>query len=211
MMKNILCYGDSNTWGYNPLNGERYAWQDRWPGVLSANLGSDYRIIEEGLNGRTTVFDDPIEPFKNGLHYLIPCLESQRPLDLVILMLGTNDFKLRFSASARDIGKGIRVLIDTIFASGSSPGGGVPQILLVCPAPFATLTEKAETFEGAEEKSQRLSGHYRQVAEEYGLAYLNAGEVIQSSPIDGFHLEISEHHKLGKAITIAVQKIFKDQ
>jgi lysophospholipase L1-like esterase len=207
-MKTILCFGDSNTWGYNPLNGERYSREDRWPGILAKETGGQYHIIEEGLNGRTTVFDDPIEPRRNGLKYLVPCLESHRPLDLIILMLGTNDLKLRFSVSARDVGKGIRVLIDTILQSGSGPDEGLPEILLVCPAPFEKLTEKAETFEGAEEKSRRLAGHYTQVAEEYQIHFLDAGEVIQSSPIDGFHLEVSEHHKLGLAIAECVRKIF---
>ena len=206
-MSTILCFGDSNTWGYNPTNKERYTRDERWPGVLRNELGDDVWIIEEGLNGRTTVFDDPIEAYRNGLKYLIPCLDSHQPLDLVILMLGTNDLKKRFSTSAYDVGKGIRILIDVILASGSGPGGNAPKILLVSPTPFEKLTEKAELFEGAEEKSLRLARHYAQIAEEYGLAFLDAGLVIKSSKIDGFHLEVSEHHKLGLAIAQSVQKI----
>jgi len=206
-MSTILCFGDSNTWGYNPTNKERYTRDERWPGVLRNELGDDVWIIEEGLNGRTTVFDDPIEAYRNGLKYLIPCLDSHQPLDLVILMLGTNDLKKRFSTSAYDVGKGIRILIDVILASGSGPGGNAPKILLVSPTPFEKLTEKAELFEGAEEKSLRLARHFAQIAEEYGLAFLDAGLVIKSSKIDGFHLEVSEHHKLGLAIAQSVQKI----
>ena len=207
-MKTILCYGDSNTWGYNPKNKERYTRDERWPGVLRNELGDDVWIIEEGLNGRTTVFDDPIEAHRNGLKYLIPCLDSHQPLDLVILMLGTNDLKKRFSTSAYDVGKGISVLIDVILASGSAPGGNAPKILLVSPTPFEKLTEKAELFEGAEEKSLRLAGHFAQIAEEYGLAFLDAGLVIKASQIDEFHHEVSEHHKLGLAISQSVQTIF---
>lgn len=207
-MKTILCYGDSNTWGYNPLNEERYSREERWPGILRNELGDAFRIIEEGLNGRTTVFDDPIEPFRNGLHYLIPCLESHRPLDLVILMLGTNDLKKRFSASAYDVGKGIRVLIEVILTSGSGPGGNAPKTLLVSPAPFEELTEKAEMFEGAQVKSRQLAGHFAQIAAEYRLAFLDAGRVIKSSRIDGFHLEVSEHLELGLAMTKSVHTIF---
>ena len=98
-MKTVLCYGDSNTWGYIGGTGERFAPEVRWPGVLQAALGGAYRVIEEGLNGRTTVFDDSIEEGRNGETYLRPCLQTHAPIDLVILMLGTNDLKRRFSLS----------------------------------------------------------------------------------------------------------------
>ena len=90
-MKTILCFGDSNTWGYNPENGQRFGPEERWTGILRNSLGEDYRVIEEGLNGRTTLWDDPIAGFKNGLDYLMPCLESHMPFDLITIMLGTND------------------------------------------------------------------------------------------------------------------------
>ena len=116
-LKEVLCYGDSNTWGYNPITKERYEKDERWTGVLQNALGNDYHVIEEGLNGRTTVWDDPIEGFKNGKTYLIPCLETHKPLDLVIIMLGTNDLKKRFSLSAYDIAQGAGVLIDVVYKS----------------------------------------------------------------------------------------------
>lgn len=94
-MKTVLCYGDSNTYGYNPVNGLRYPQDVRWPGKLQSLLGNGYQIIEEGCNGRTTVFDDPLEGWKNGLDYLRPCLNSHKPVDIVILMLGSNDLKKR--------------------------------------------------------------------------------------------------------------------
>ncbi len=102
-MKTILCYGNSNTWGAVLGTGERYAPFIRWTGVLAQELGAMYRVIEEGPNGRTTLWDDPIEGYKNGKEYLIPCLESHRPIDLVVMMLGTNDLKIRFSVPAYDI------------------------------------------------------------------------------------------------------------
>jgi lysophospholipase L1-like esterase len=206
-MKTILCFGDSNTWGYNPHDEQRYSMEDRWPGVMRKSLGAGYWVIEEGLNGRTTVFDDPLEGYRNGLPYLVPCLESHRPLDLVILMLGTNDFKVRFSATAYDVARGLERLIKIILASGAGPDGSAPPILIVAPAPFEKLTEKAEPFEGAEEKSRRLASYYRGLAETYGLEFLDAGEIIQSSTIDGFHLEVSEHHKLGRGMSDRVRKI----
>ena len=108
-MKTILCFGDSNTWGYNPENRQRFGPEERWTGILRNSLGEDYRVIEEGLNGRTTLWDDPIEGFKNGLDYLMPCLESHRPFDLITIMLGTNDLKCRFSVSAFDIAESVGV------------------------------------------------------------------------------------------------------
>lgn len=99
-MKTIVCYGDSNTWGYDPVTMDRLPITQRWTGVLAQELGAGYRVIEEGLNGRTTVWDDPIEGYKNGKEYLIPCLETHRPIDLITILLGTNDLKMRFSVSA---------------------------------------------------------------------------------------------------------------
>ncbi|MBQ9959278.1 MAG: acylhydrolase, partial [Oscillospiraceae bacterium] len=100
MEKRILCYGDSNTWGYIGGVGERFGRDVRWTGRLQTLLGSDYTVIEEGLNSRTTVWDDPVEMHKNGYTYLMPCLQTHRPLDLVIIMLGTNDLERRFHVPA---------------------------------------------------------------------------------------------------------------
>ena len=113
-MKTILCYGDSNTWGYNPRTQDRFPIAERWTGVLAHKLGAEFRVVEEGLNGRTTVWDDPIEGYKNGKEYLIPCLESHRPIDLVVIMLGTNDLKKRFSVSAYDIAQSVGVLVEIV-------------------------------------------------------------------------------------------------
>ena len=134
-MRTILCYGDSNTWGYDPETGERFPEDVRWPGVLRTKLGDDYRVIEEGLSGRTTVWDDPIEGVhKNGRTYLGPCLESHKPVDLVTLMLGTNDLKTRFGSSASDIAQGAAQLSEMVSRSGCGPGGGAPVVLLISPA-----------------------------------------------------------------------------
>lgn len=209
-MKTILCYGDSNTWGYNPVDGERFDRDTRWAGVLRNTLGAGYWVIEEGLNGRTTVWDDPIEGYKNGKSYLIPCLETHRPLDLIVIMLGTNDLKMRFSVSAYDIANGAGVLVDVIQKSASGPGGGTPQVLLMAPPPLAELTDFAEMFEGAAEKSARFASHYRRVAEERGCAFLNAGQVIVSSELDGIHFEMDEHRKLGEAVAAKVRGMLEE-
>jgi lysophospholipase L1-like esterase len=208
-MKTILCYGDSNTWGSNPITQDRYGRDERWPGVLRQELGDGYHIVEEGLNGRTTVWDDPIEGYKNGKDYLIPCLETHRPIDLVTIMLGTNDLKIRFSVSAYDIADSAGVLVDIVQRSNAGPDGGAPQVLLMAPPPVGKLTEFAEMFEGAESKSRKLAQHYHRVAEAYGCELLDTSEIIVSSDIDGIHLELSEHQKLGQAVAARIQRIFE--
>lgn len=206
-MKTVLCFGDSNMWGYVPGTGERYARQERWTGVLRQELAADCLVIEEGLNGRTTVWNDPIEGYKNGKEYLIPCLQSHKPIDLVLIMLGTNDLKMRFSVPAYDIANGAGVLVDIIQKSDAGPNEGPPQVLLMAPPPVAKLTEFAEMFEGAEAKSRAFSEHYRRVAEEYGCQFFDTSEVIVSSDIDGIHFEVGEHQELGKAVANIVRKI----
>jgi len=208
-VKSILCYGDSNTWGHEPTLQRRLSRYERWPGVLQQTLGPDYYVIEEGLGGRTTVFEDDLLPYRNGRTYLYPCLETHKPLDLVIIMLGTNDLKARFSASALDIARGAGALVQIVQHSMAGIDGGAPRVLLVCPPPFASLEGKpqAESFAGAEEKSRRLAGHYRQIAAELGCDFLDAGEVIVSSAVDGFHLDASEHLKLGRKIAEIVREI----
>ena len=108
----VLCYGDSNTYGSVPGGGDRFPRDVRWPGVLAARLGDGWHVVEEGLGGRTTVFDDPILPDRNGKTYLLPCLLSHQPIDLVVVFLGTNDLKARFSASPADIAGGVAVLTE---------------------------------------------------------------------------------------------------
>jgi lysophospholipase L1-like esterase len=208
-MKTVLCYGDSNTWGYNPSTGERFSRDERWTGVLRQKLGAEYQVIEEGLNGRTTVWDDPIEGYKNGKEYLIPCLESHRPIDLVAIMLGTNDLKKRFSVSAYDIANSAGVLVDVVQRSDAGHDGGPPKVLLMAPPPVGKLTEFAEMFDEAKVKSRKFSEYYRRVAEEYGCMLLDTSEVIVSSDLDGIHFEAGEHQKLGEAVAALVKNFFE--
>jgi lysophospholipase L1-like esterase len=206
-MTAVLCYGDSNTWGYNPLTKERYGTDERWTGVLQKTLGSNYHIIEEGLNGRTTVWDDPIEGYKNGKTYLIPCLETHKPLDLVIIMLGTNDLKKRFSLSAYDIAQGAVALVDIVNKSNCERMGKPPRVLLLAPPPLGKLTEFAEMFEGGTEKSRRFSQHYKNAALEYGCEFFDTFTVIRSSDVDGVHFEKEDQKTLGKAVAEIVKRI----
>lgn len=201
----IVAYGNSNTWGYDPEAGGRFAPDRRWTGVLQAELGPTFRVIEEGLSGRTTVFDDPIEPDRNGLAYLSPCLLSHAPFDLLILSLGCNDLKRRFWLSAADIALGAERLVLTARALPVGPGGKPPDVILAAPAPVARLTAFAEMFEGAEEKSRRLGALYRAAAERNGVGFVDAAAHIHCSPLDGIHFEADQHARLGRAMAAAVR------
>lgn len=209
-MKTILCYGDSNTWGAVPGTGERFASSVRWTGVLAQELGADSRVIEEGLNGRTTLWDDPIEGYKNGKEYLIPCLESHRPIDLVVMMLGTNDLKKRFSVSAYDIAQSAGVVVDIIQKSAAGPDNGAPQVLLIAPPVVGKLTEYAEMFsDGARDSSKQFARYYRLIADQYHCHFLDAVQVIVSSDLDGIHFDADQHRKLGTAVAARVKDIFE--
>jgi len=199
-MKTILCYGDSNTWGFDPSTGTRYPLSLRWPSVLADRLGSDYLVIPEGLNGRTTVWDDPIELFKNGATYLPPCLESHKPLDLVIIMLGTNDPKRRFSLGAADIAAGACRLASIVLKSETGPEGSAPAVLLVAPPPILETGSTSSIFQGGAEKSAALASEFERLAGQKGIAVFNAGDRIRSSPLDGIHLTHEGHSTLGSAI-----------
>lgn len=208
-MKTVLCYGDSNTWGYDPVSQTRFAIDVRWPGVLRNELGKCYQVIEEGLNGRTTVWDDPIELDKNGATYLRPCIQTHMPIDLVIVMLGTNDLKTRFSLNAYDIASGVGVLVDIIQKSTTGIDANPPEVLLIAPPPTVPYPN-TEIFVGATEKSSRFSNTYRKVANERKCHFLNAGEHVKSSPIDGIHLESVMHEKLGLAVAAKIRDILEE-
>jgi lysophospholipase L1-like esterase len=200
-MKSVLCYGDSNTFGTIPgTHYDRFPRFDRWPGALQQILGGEHYVIEEGLSGRTTVRDDPFEEGRNGKTSLLPCLRTHRPLDLVVLMLGTNDLKARFSFTAYDIARGAALLVTMIQQSYLGPGGDSPRVLLVAPPPLGKLIGLVEEFEGGPEKSRRLAEYYRQRAIELGCGFLDAGQVITSSEIDGLHFDAAGHHRLAQAV-----------
>ena len=206
-MKTILCYGDSNTWGYCPDTQTRYGRDERWAGVLRDTLGDEYLVIEEGLNGRTTVWNDPIEGYKNGKEYLIPCLETHKPLNLVMIMLGTNDLKKRFSLSAFDIANGAGVLVKIAQKSETGIDDKPPRVLLMAPPPIATLSNFAAMFEGAKPKSDLFSQEYARVARENDCAFLDTAEIIVSSEVDGIHFDLDEHRKLGQAVAARVREL----
>ncbi len=207
-MKTIVCYGDSNTWGADPVTHGRFAPDVRWTGVLQQELGAGYQVIEEGLGGRTTTVDDPIHPYRNGREYLLPCLESHQPFDLITIMLGTNDLKQRLNRSASDIAESAARLAVMARRTQSGIDGGPPLVLLMAPPVVTKLTALDEMFTGAVEKSRRFAAHYRQFADRQpGVTFFDAGAVITSSDVDGIHFEAAEHGKLGRAVAVAIRDL----
>lgn len=204
-MKTLVCFGDSNTYGTPPLEalGEsrRYPMQERWPGILRASLGEGWHVVEEGLPGRTTVHDDPIEgAHKNGLTVLPALLESHSPIDLISVMLGTNDLKARFSVGAEDIGFSLERLLGTILASGAGPDGKPPAVLLIAPVPIREVGLLEPMFRGGAAKSRDLGRVCAEVATRSGVGFLDAGAWAETDPGEGIHLSVAAHAGLAKAV-----------
>lgn len=212
-MKTVLCYGDSNTYGYNPSNGFRYPEDVRWTGRLQLLLGEDYRVIEEGCNGRTTVFDDPLEGWKNGLGYLRPCLNSHKPVDIVILMLGSNDLKETFHASAEQIAGGAATLVNVIQSFTREKQGFLPQIILVSPPQIGKGIRLSPFYgafsEDAIVRSREFPKWFRKAAEEHGCIYFDAAQYIQASEEDSLHLTPEAHAKLAEELSKVVRKLLQ--
>lgn len=210
-MTTILCYGDSNTFGYIPETGMRYPRDVRYPGKLQALLGDEYAVIEEGCNGRTTIHDDPIDGWKNGLDYLKPCLNSHKPVDIVILMLGSNDLKATFHLGAKEIADGVAVLVDVIKSFTEEKQGFIPKIILVSPPEIGkgirTSPFYGAFFEEAVEESKKFPEYYRAVAEEYGCVFFNAAEYIYPSEVDSLHLTPEGHKVLAEKLYETVKNI----
>lgn len=200
-MKTILCYGDSNTYGLKSDLVSRYPRNVRWTGILQEKLGSEYYVIEEGLGGRTTVWDDPVEDYKNGKKYLLPCLDSHKPLDLVIIMLGTNDLKSRFSVTPFDIGASMENLVKTIIKSDAGVDFQPPKILLVTPVPIHSVGRAMDLdlmIPDMENRSKALSYYYEDIAKRYQLDYLNPEGKVEVNETDGYPLYRKGHGTDGR-------------
>lgn len=212
-MTAILCFGDSNTWGFTASTQERLGRWDRWPGVLQRELGDDVHVIEEGQNGRTTVFDVPFEADRNGLTYLSVSLQTHHPLDAVLVDLGTNDLFLP-GVNAHHAAHGAMKLAEVVLASDAGPAGRAPSVLVVVPPPFATLRgwDVGESPD-AERESQRLSQAYIEAAAAYAewdglvIPLLDLRDHVTSSPIDGIHFEAADHHAIGLAVAERLREL----
>ena len=208
MKKRIVCYGDSNTWGYSMELQGRIPEDQRWTGLLAQKLGPDYTVIEEGQNGRTTVWDDPIENRMAGYKYLWPCMESQSPIDLLIIMLGTNDTKPYFGANAQNIADGAGRLVDIAMHSNFGRENKAPEILLIAPIRIEDNPVVDFIFgQQAAEKSRGFSEAYQLVADIYGCHFLDASKYAGPGKIDGVHLDVDGHAKLAQAIYEKVREI----
>ncbi len=210
-MKTILCFGDSNTWGACPYTGRRLS--SRWSRVLQTILGNDYSIVEAGLCGRTTVWDDPFDPYRNGSHMLVPTMEQSGPLDLLILMLGTNDLK---SHSAWEAATGADRLVALAKSQWHTFRKGVPNILLVSPALvmepyFAMMADPNSHCTHAE--SQKFSAYYEAYARRAQVGFFDAATVASPKPQpegDGIHLDKSAHFALAQALApVVIQRTEK--
>ncbi|MEG1716845.1 MAG: SGNH/GDSL hydrolase family protein [Lachnospiraceae bacterium] len=204
-MKRIVCFGDSNTWGCDPVKESRYTPEIRWTGKLQQLLGEEYLIIEEGQNGRTVMSDDPWEGEKNGYQYIIPCIESHTPLDMLIIMLGTNDMKQKFSVSAYEIALSMERMLEKIRSFEQYHMEQKLDILLVSPIHIGENMQQcilSEFFGGREtiEKSKHLGKYYEEAAKKYHCAYLDAATVAEPSTTDGVHMTATGHEDLAKAL-----------
>lgn len=211
-MKYVLCYGDSNTWGSIPVTMERYEFPVRWPGVAQGILGEKVRIYENALGGRTTVFDDPIEEGRCGKAGFPGVLKGNSPLDLIIIMLGTNDCKARFGQTPWDIAWGMDLLIQYVRKAECGRGKGCPRILVVAPPLMGSDWESTVlgTVFGpeSEEKARRLAPCYREVAERQNVDFFDAARIAKGEG-DSIHLSAGTHRRLGEALAARIAEILE--
>lgn len=213
-MKTIVCFGDSNTHGYCGETGGRFAPDVRWTGVLQKLLGEEYAVKEEGLGGRTTVFDDPVFEGMSGLEFITVALMTHEPVDLLIVMLGTNDTKERFGAGPGAIAKGMERLLTKAMNTGAAFTEGKPNILCICPPPITGGNEAAfddgEMGRGVVQKSEKLAKYYEESARLLGCHFLNAGNIpgMEMNSVDHMHLTKKGHKLLAENVARKIEEIF---
>ena len=210
LQKRILCYGDSNTYGYIPTGG-RYDERTRWPMHMLNVLGDGYAVIEEGFNGRTCVFDDPVEGgYKSGVQYLPPCLMSHNPLDAVIIMLGSNDTKVRFGMTPMTIGQSMMQLVRVTKQYAVNEAGEVSHIIVAAPPRILDnlmQTRHAECFgEQAIAVSAGLSRELRRISKLMRCDFFDAVPFAEVSPLDAVHMTERGHLRLGEAMAEKIRQ-----
>ncbi|MCP8690148.1 SGNH/GDSL hydrolase family protein [Marinobacterium sedimentorum] len=214
-MHQILVYADSLSWGIIPDTRQRFRFDQRWPGVMELALvsaGMPVRVIENCLNGRRTVWEDPFKPGRNGLEGLGACIEMNSPLALVILLLGTNDFQSMHGYNAWHSAQGLGALISAIRGAPIEPGMPVPPILVVAPPPLQQARGAiAPKFEGCETRAIGLTAAIEALAHERGCHFFDAGSVTPTSRVDGVHLDEDQHRRLGEALALEVQALLPEE
>lgn len=210
MMKTILAFGDSLTWGFVAGTFERHPFEMRWPSALDAGLGAETRVIAEGHNGRTTVFDDPTTfDDRNGAKALPMLLSTHQPLDLVIIMLGTNDIKYANRCRAFDAAMGMTRLVEIVQKFSFLPSYKTPEILIMSPPALVPTTDEwfNDLWGHAIEESKLFASHYARVAKETGVHFFDAGSVAKADPTDGGHLDAANTKAIGTALVPVVKGI----
>jgi lysophospholipase L1-like esterase len=211
-MKSILAFGDSLTWGFEAGTFLRHPFETRWPNALAASLNNNARVIEEGLNGRTTSYPDhTVSVERNGAAALPMLLTSHMPLDLVIIMLGTNDLKYVNRCRAFDAAQGMENLVELTKRCEYMEGYAIPQILIMSPPPIVPTTDEffTDLWGHAGPESMLLAKHYARVAKDTGCHFFEAGSVVSSDPTDGGHMDAASTRKLGEALVPVVKKILE--
>lgn len=202
-MKTILCYGDSNTYGYNPSNNGRYQKKDRWVSILQEKLGKDYEVIPEGLNGRTTAYDRPDGAYQNGLPYLQACLRTHHPLDYVVFMLGTNDCANFMNLTSKDIQLGMEKLINVTIDEVKLMQENECKIVVVVPAAISDNYKNSffafQLDEDSYKKSRELVKLYKDLCDKYDCLYLDCSD-LQVEESDGEHLTLESHKQLANRL-----------
>ncbi len=211
MKKHILCFGDSNTHGFRAEDLGRFSEEERWTHLLQKKLGEDYLVIEEGLSGRTTSFEDPLQEGLSGVSYIMPCLLTHKPISLLVVMLGTNDTKERFGASPACIALGLKRLLQK--AISTDCWESEPNILIVTPKNIEKEYENtfvASTMgKGCAEKSQQLAKEYETIAELLGCHFMDANDFVTAyNKLDFMHLTAEGHRELADALEKKIQEIF---
>ena len=214
--RTILCFGDSNTHGTRALrfigDQRRHPKGTRWPDVMAAQLGAGWDVIAEGHPGRTTVMDDPIEgPHRNGLRILRAVLESHRPIDLVILMLGTNDLKARFGMAAADVALGVQRLMSEVTSAACGPGSDAPAIVIAAPVCTSENGVFTEIFAGAREKSADLPARLKELAQRHGVGFADCNNVASVDRVDGIHLDADAHQAIGQLMAKTVNDYMNER
>jgi len=210
-MRHILVYADSLSWGIVPGSRKRHPFTVRWPGVLEICLnksGQNVRVLEDCLNGRRTVWDDPFKPGRKGIEGLQQRIEIYSPLALIVLMLGTNDFQSMHQHNAGHAAQGVASLVDAIRTSPVEPGMPIPEILILAPPLIETPKgDIAPKFEGGGDKCVGLANAYQQVASELNCPFIDTRNFISASKVDGVHLDAEHHIKLGEALTPVIKNL----
>ncbi len=206
----VVCFGDSLTWGFNPVDKSRYGHDIRWTRLLQLELGDAFYVIEEGINGRTTVFEDEIMGDKNGLKHLAVVRKTHMPIDILIIMLGTNDLKTRFNLNAETIANAMGRLLSYASRPTDDVEGRPPKILLMSPPPLGDMKGMpfaAQFCEQSVEASHKLAKCYREAAGEWGTAFFDTGTVISASPVDAIHFEAEPQADLARAVAEEVRRL----